>query len=139
LKRTLAVLLSVTACVGLWAQSGYYDYAFSKAPYSGASDFIGLLANRSYSRAAGMVADRARVNLPAEALEDGWEALLERYGRFLDKEVTGADLEGDQWTIHVLCTFAKGKVDLEVRFSSLRDSGQVTGVSFSKIGDNERR
>jgi hypothetical protein len=86
-----------------------------------------------------MVATDRQASCGAEALEAGWMALLEKYGRFQALEVSGADLSGDRWTIHVVCTFDLARVDAALGFSSTTDQGKVLGVTYSKLGKNERR
>jgi len=138
LRKLLVVVGFLIAAIGPAAQS-HLGYAMAAAPYSEAKDFVSLLASGSFGRAAQMVAADRQASCSAEALEAGWTALLEKYGRFQAQEVSGADLSGDRWTIHVVCTFDRGRVDAALGFSSTTDQGKVLWVTYSKLGKNERR
>jgi Protein of unknown function (DUF3887) len=136
-KRWMVVVALLISACGVAAQTRF-GYAMADAPYSEAKDFITLLASGNFGRAAQMVAADCQVDYPAEGLEASWMALLEKYGRFQAQEVSGADLSGDRWTIHVVCTFDRGRVDVALGFSSTTNQGRVTGVSYSRLRENER-
>jgi hypothetical protein len=135
-KLLVVVGLLIAAC-GAAAQSRF-GYAMAAAPYTEAKDFVSLLASGSFGRAAQMVSEDRRALLGAERLESGWLALLEKHGRFQALEVSGADLSGDQWTIHVVCTFDRGRMDVALGFSSTTDQGKVTSVTYLRLWENER-
>lgn len=137
MKKWVVVVGLLIATCGVAAQSRF-GYVMGAAPYSDAKDFISLLASGNFGRAAQMVSSDRQADYPAEGLEAGWMALLEKYGRFQAQEVSGADISGDQWTIHVICTFDRGRVDVALGFSSTTNQGKVTGVSYSKLMGNER-
>jgi hypothetical protein len=136
-RKLLAVVGILISALGPAAQSRF-GYAMAAAPYSEAKDFVSLLAAGSFGRAARMVAEDRRAACSAEALEAGWAALLEQYGGFEAQEVSGADLSGDRWAIHVVCTFDRGRVDAVLSFSSTTDQGKVLGVSYRRLAENER-
>jgi hypothetical protein len=138
MKGMLVIVGLLLSVCGASAQSRF-GAAMAAAPYSEAKDFVALLAAGSFGRAAQMVAEDRRASCGAEALEADWTALLEKYGRFQALEVSGADLSGDRWTIHVVCTFDRARVDAALGFSSITDQGQVLWVTYSKLGINERR
>ena len=133
LMGTLMVLLGIAACAQTQA-----DYAFLNAPYSAAKDFVTLLAAGSFQRAYGMVAEDARGDYSPEVLSDGWVGLLEQYGNYRDMEVSGADIEGDRWTVHVLVTFDKAKVDVALGFNSIKDQEKVLSVSYRRNPGDRR-
>ena len=139
MKNMLVVLVTLAMVVGASAQVGRYDFALANAPYSEASDFIDRLAAGSFSRATDYVADSARGDVTAQVLEAAWIDLLERYGQYQGNEVTGADVDGDKWHVHVKCTFQKAKVDAIVSFSTVQELGKVTGISFNKLRGNDLR
>ena len=138
MKVVLVIVGLLLSVCGPSAQSRF-GAAMAAAPYSEAKDFVSLLASGSFGRASQMVAADRQASCSAETLEAGWTALLEKYGRFQAQEVSGADLSGDRWTIHVVCTFDRGRVDAALGFSSTTDQGKVLGVTYSKLGKNERR
>jgi hypothetical protein len=133
----VAVALALGLAAGAFGQSGV-EYAFLNAPYSEAKDFIYTLAAGSFQRAAGLVADDAGPGLSADGLAETWLGLLKNYGNFQGLEVSGADISGDRWTVHVFCSFEKGKVDAAVDFSSLQNQKKVLGVRFTRTNDSRR-
>jgi len=137
MKKLPVVVGLLMAALGLAAQA-QLGSAMAAAPYSEAKDFVYLLASGSFGRAAQMVDEGHQVVHTPKSLEAGWTALLEKYGRFQALEVSGADLSGDRWTIHVVCTFERGRVDVALDFNSITNQGKVTGVTYSKLGENER-
>ncbi len=138
MRKLLVVVGFLLAALGPAAQSRF-GAAMAAAPYTEAKDFVYLLASGSFGRAEEMVAADRQASCGAEALEAGWTALLEKYGRFQALEVSGADLSGDRWTIHVVCTFDRARVDAALGFSSTTDQGKVLWVTYSKLAKNERR
>jgi hypothetical protein len=138
MRKLLVVVGFLIAAFAPAAQS-QFGYAMAAAPYTEAKDFVSLLASGSFGRAAQMVSEDRQALLGAERLESGWLALLEKHGRFQAQEVSGADLSGDRWTIHVVCTFDRGRVDAALGFSSTTDQGKVLGLVYSKLGKDERR
>ena len=138
MKGMLVIVGLLLSGFGASAQP-HLGYAMAAAPYTEAKDFVYLLASGSFGRAEEMVAADRRASCSAEALEASWTALLEKYGRFQALEVSGADLSGDRWTIHVVCTFDRARVDAALGFSSTTDQGKVLWVTYSKLAKNERR
>lgn len=139
MRAALMCALSLAVGLAAAAQGGGAYGAFANAPYSEASDFVDMLAAGTFYQASQHVAECARGTLSRDALEAKWLDLLGRYGRFQGREVTGADLEGDQWRVHVLCTFGKGRVDVVVSFSTYQDEDLVTAVAFVHVKDGELR
>ena len=139
MRAALACALALAVGLMAAAQGGGAYGAFANAPYSKASDFVDMLAAGTFYQASQHVADCARGTLSKDDLEAIWLDLLERYGRFQGREVTGADLDGDQWRVHVLCTFDKGRVDIVVSFSTYQDEDLVTAASFVDVKNGELR
>jgi hypothetical protein len=137
MKHLTVAVLALGLALAVCAQSGA-EYAFLNAPYSEAKDFIYTVASGSFQRAAGLVSEDAGPGLSADGLAETWLGLLKTYGDFQGLEVSGADISGDRWTVHVFCSFEKGKVDAAVDFSSLQNQKKVLGVRFTKTSDNRR-
>jgi hypothetical protein len=137
MKRLTVAVLTLGLALGLFAQSGEMA-AFLNAPYSEAKDFIYTLASGSFQRAAGLTSEDARPALTAEGLGEAWLGLLKNYGDFQDLEVSAAEINGDRWTVHVFCSFKRGKVDAAVDFSSLQNQKKVLGVRFTPTAENRR-
>ncbi len=131
ISMTFALAFSATA------QMGHSGYALANAPYSEATDFVDRLGAGSFGRAAENVADSARDSLRAKSLEAFWRDLLERYGPYQGNEILGADIDGDQWRVHVKCSFQKAKVDVVVSFNTIQELGKVTGITSRKLKENE--
>ena len=139
MKSVLVVIATLALAASASAQVGRYDFALANAPYSEASDFVDRLAAGSFGRATDYVADSAKADVTAQLLESAWIDLLERYGQYQGSEVTGADVDGDRWRVHVKCTFQKAKVDVVVSFSTIQELGKVTGIAFNKLRGNDLR
>ena len=139
MRAALACVLALAVGLAAVAQRGGAYGAFANAPYSEASDFVDMLAAGTFYQASQHAAECARKTLSRGALEANWLDLLERYGRFQGRAGTGADLDGDQWRVHVLCTFDKGRVDVVVSFSTYQDEGLVTAASFVHVKNGELR
>ena len=139
MKKLLVVLMTFALAVCSSAQVGHSGYALANAPYSEATDFVDRLGAGSFGRAAENVADSARDSLRAKALEALWIDLLARYGQYQGNEIMGADIDGDQWRVHVKCTFQKAKVDVVVSFNTIQELGKVTGITSRKLEGNELR
>jgi|WetSurMetagenome_2_1015567.scaffolds.fasta_scaffold01651_13 hypothetical protein len=137
MKHLTVAFLALGLALGFRAQTGE-AYAFLNAPYSEAEDFIYTVASGSFQRAAGLVSEDAGPGLSADELADTWLGLLKTYGNFQGLEVSGADISGDRWTVHVFCSFERGKVDAAVDFSSLQNQKKVLGVRFTRTNDNRR-
>ncbi len=130
-------MLTLTIAADASAQVGHSGYALANAPYSEATDFVDRLGAGSFGRAAENVADSARDSLKAESLEAFWIDLLKRYGQYQGNEILGADIDGDQWRVHVKCSFQKAKVDVIVSFNTIQELGKVTGITSRKLQENE--
>ena len=106
---------------------------FGDAPYDEALDFVDLLAAGDFFRAAQCLPANQRTDATAEGLKQQWSALTRKYGRFQGRRYTAADLEGEHWRIHVLCTFEKGYVDAILTFSTLTEERKVLSFTFVPV------
>ena len=106
---------------------------FGDAPYDAALNFVDLLAAGDFFRAAQCLPANQRGDATVEQLKRRWGDLTRKYGRFQGRRYTAADLEGEHWRIHVLCTFEKGYVDAILTFSTLAEEREVLSFTFVPV------
>ncbi len=106
---------------------------FGDAPYDEALNFVDLLAAGDFFRAAQCLPASRRTDATAENLKHEWSDLTRKYGQFQGRRYTAADLEGEHWRIHVLCTFEKGYLDAILTFSTLAEERKVLSFTFVPV------
>ncbi len=130
MKKLLVLPLLLSVCLVARAQYLGSGDALGAAPADEASYVVDLISAGNFEQAVGQFSPELAKTLTAERLQKKWQSLLDEFGPFQDREVKATEVDGIEWHIHVVCTFANGYVDAVVTYSTIKDDNVVLGLSF---------
>jgi uncharacterized protein len=95
-----------------------------------AREFVDLLVKKQFAAAVGRFNEKMTAALPADKLEQTWQALLGQAGPFLAVAGTRSEIKEVREIIYVTCRFEKGSLDAKVVFDG---EHRISGLWFVPI------
>jgi hypothetical protein len=126
--RVMVVCLCAVLCPLVIASCGRPSVgAGTVGPGKRASDFVRLLAAGDFAVAAKAFDPTMAAALPADKLQQAWNALIAQAGPFQSQTGVRTATEQGFAVAHVTCRFAQRSVDVKV---VLNRDGQIAGLWF---------
>ena len=127
MKRAVC-LVAVASFVGLLFSCGRQEEAAESPELKAqAEEFVELLVQEDFSRAAESFDSVIKGVMPPDKLHEVWKALVAESGAFQRRIPTRTEKAGQYDVAFVTCEFEKRVLDIKVVFNS---AGQITGLWF---------